>query len=199
LEAHTVSKSQITFYLFNEQPAGHLPDRFSNQKETTMYTKLKTTVFAAAVTIVCLALSTLTSMAEDYQLGDLSIQHVTAKATLPNAPVSGGYMLITNNGESADRLLTASAEFAGKTEIHEMKMENEVMQMRQLADGLEIPAGGKVVLKPGGYHVMFMGLKEPLKEGEMRNVVLVFERAGTIEVEFAVKTADAISRMEHSN
>lgn len=156
------------------------------------------TLFAAALFAVMASL-TLPSIgaAHDYKLGDLVIQHPHMKATPPNAPVSGGYILITNNGAEADRLVSADAAFAGKTQIHEMSMQGEVMKMRQLENGLEIPAGGSVELKPGGYHVMFMQLKEQMKPGEMRKATLVFEKAGQIEIEFKVDDMGG-SSMDHS-
>lgn len=125
--------------------------------------------------------------AEDYKLGGLEISNLQARATLPGAPVSGGYMTIKNTGETADRLISASVDFAGKTEIHEMSVEDEIMKMRKLANGLEIPAGEEVVLKPGSYHIMFMKLGEQLNEGETRDAVLVFEKAGSIEVKLSVE------------
>jgi periplasmic copper chaperone A len=130
--------------------------------------------------------------AEDYKLGSLEIENPYARATPPNAPVSGGYMTIRNSGAEADRLISGEATFAERVEIHEMAMDGEVMKMRQLADGLEIPAGGEVVLKPGGYHVMFIGIDSQFKDGETRNVKLTFEKAGTIELEFAVQDMKAM-------
>ncbi len=80
---------------------------------------------------------------------------------------------------------------AGRTEIHEMAVTNGVMTMRPLADGIAIPAGGKVEFKPGGYHVMFMELKQPLRQGERFKGTLTFEKAGSVEVEFAVEAVGA--------
>ena len=72
-----------------------------------------------------------------------------------------------------------------------MKMDDGVMIMRPMADGIEIPAGETVELKPGGLHIMFMALKEQLVEGETRKAKLVFEKAGEIEVEFSVEKIGA--------
>lgn len=152
-----------------------------------------TMLLSAASLIASLTMA----FAMDYKLGALEIVNPQARATLPGAPVSGGYMTIRNTGDTPDRLVSASVDFAGKTEIHEMAMENDVMKMRKLADGLEIPAGGEVVLKPGGYHVMFMKLAEQLQEGEMRKAMLTFENAGSIEVEFAVEAIGAMKKMTH--
>ena len=124
--------------------------------------------------------------AHDYKVGDLEIHHPHALATPPGAKVAGGYMTITNHGGEADRLVGGSATFAGKVEIHEMKMDGDTMVMRPVEGGLEIPAGGSVELKRGGYHVMFMKLDGAFKAGDRRKVTLVFEKAGEVEVELAV-------------
>jgi copper(I)-binding protein len=82
------------------------------------------------------------------------------------------------------------------TQVHEMKMEGDVMKMGELKDGLEIPAGAKVELKPGGFHIMFMGLKEGIKEGDAVKVKLVFEKAGEVEIEMPAQAPDA-KGMQH--
>ena len=95
-------------------------------------------------------------------------------------------MTITNTGSEPDRLIGGSLPQAGKFEVHEMRMDNNVMTMRPITGGLEIKPGQTVTLAPGGYHVMFMQLKEPLKEGEVLKGDLVFEKAGTVPVEYKV-------------
>jgi len=147
---------------------------------------------AILLSAAILGFSSAAVSAEDYKLGSLEIEHPFARATPPNAPVSGGYMTIRNTGEEADRLISGEATFADRVEFHEMKMDGEVMKMRQLADGLQIPAGGEVVLKPGGYHVMFIGIDSQFKDGETRKVKLSFEKAGTIELEFNVQDIRAM-------
>ncbi len=139
--------------------------------------------------IASLIIATLsgTAIAGETAVGDLKIADPYARATVPGAPVAGGYMTITNTGSQPDRLVAGSAPFAGRVEIHEMTMQGDVMRMREIAGGLEIPANGSVTLKPGGYHVMFMKLKEQLKEGENRTATLVFEKAGKVDLDFAVK------------
>lgn len=133
----------------------------------------------------------------EVKAGDLVIAAPVIKATPPNAPVSGGYMNISNSGTAGDRLVSGSADFAGKVEIHEMAMEGDVMKMRPVKGGLEIPAGGSVELKPGGFHVMFVGLKEQMKPGEKRKAKLVFEKAGEVELEFDVMDVKARGHMNH--
>lgn len=135
-----------------------------------------------------------------YTVGDLVITNVRAGATVPKAPVAGGYMVIRNNGSEPDFLIGGTASFAGDVQIHEMKMQGDVMKMRELADGLEIPAGGEVALKPGGYHVMFMKLSEPLSEGDSRKAALRFKKSGSVEVEFNIKSRKDLTShgMDHS-
>jgi periplasmic copper chaperone A len=148
----------------------------------------------------CVALGAAgSSMAQEYTVGDLVIVHPTMRATPPNAPVSGGYMTIRNTGSESDHLIGGSADFAGKVEIHEMTMDGDVMKMRQVEGGLEIPAGGEVVLKPGGYHVMFMKLDGQMKEGENRPATLVFEKAGALDVDFQVSKIGAAAMNHDGN
>lgn len=132
------------------------------------------------------------ALAHDYQVGDLHIDHPVARATPANAPVSGGYMTIRNDGTETDRLIGGAADFAGKIEIHEMVMDGDVMQMREIEGGIEIPAGEEVVLKPGGLHVMFMQLSETLEEGAELPATLTFEKAGEVEVVFNVESLEQI-------
>ena len=123
--------------------------------------------------------------------GDLNISLPFTRATLPNAPVGGGFLTIENTGAEADRLISATSDVAGETQIHEMAMQGDVMKMRQLTEGLEIPAGETVVLAPGGFHIMFIGLKQAFVEGETVAVTLTFEKAGSVDVLLPVQDAAA--------
>lgn len=126
--------------------------------------------------------------AHDYKAGDLEIGHPWSREAPLGAKVAGGYVTVTNNGATPDRLVGAGGEIAGKTEIHDMSVDaNGVMTMRELGDGVEIPAGGSVELKPGGKHIMFMELNRVPKDGEAFKGVLTFEKAGPVEVEFHVE------------
>lgn len=116
----------------------------------------------------------------------LQFSNAWVRATPPNAQVAGGFLDIRNAGGSADRLLSASTDAAERVEIHEMKMDGEVMQMRQLGDGLVIPAKQTVSLKPGGIHLMLIAPKQPLAQGQPIAITLVFEKAGNRRLEFAV-------------
>ena len=155
------------------------------------------TLLTAIAAAAALFAASLCANAHDYTLGDLEIVHPVARATPPGAPVSGGYLTIRNTGDEADRLVGGTASFAGKVEIHEMAMDGDVMKMRKLADGLEIPPGGEVMLKPGGYHVMFMQMKGNLEADTSEKVTLRFEKAGEIEVDFNVVTPDKLKMDMH--
>ena len=130
-------------------------------------------------------------MTKGTELGDLSIHAPFARETLPNQPVAGGFMTITNAGETDDRLIAVTSPAAGRTEIHEMKMDGDVMRMREIAGGLVIPAGETVTLEPGGYHLMFMDLEGPFVAGETTEVTLTFETAGDVVLTYPIVTRDA--------
>ncbi|ANH03454.1 copper chaperone PCu(A)C [Shinella sp. HZN7] len=139
---------------------------------------------------VALALSASAAFAHDFTLGNLEIHHPASRATLPGQPVGGGFMTITNKGAEADRLVSIAApDVSDDVQLHEMAVENDVMKMRQLPDGIEVPAGAKVELKSGGLHVMFMRIKHPFTEGEKFKATLTFEKAGKIDVDFRIEAA----------
>lgn len=104
----------------------------------------------------------------------------------PAALSAGGYLTIENTGNEDEVLIGGSAAFAGTTEVHEMKMVDNIMKMKELEQGLVIPAGETVELKPGGLHVMFMGLSQSLVEGEPVQGTLQFKNAGPVDVEYQV-------------
>jgi periplasmic copper chaperone A len=128
-----------------------------------------------------------------YTLGPLVIEAPWARATPGGAQVAAGYVKVTNKGSEPDRLTGGTLPVAAAVEVHEMSMSAGVMKMRRLEQGLEIKPGQTVELKPGGYHIMFMGLREGLKEGQPVKGTLVFEKAGTIEIEYRVAPIGAQS------
>ena len=136
------------------------------------------------------------AQSHEMKVGDLTLVHPWARATAPGAPVSGGYMKIANAGSGPDYLVGGSADFAEKVEIHEMTMDGDVMKMRPVEGGLEIPAGGELELKPSGYHVMFIGMKKQLLPGTMEHAQLVFKNAGPVEVEFSVEEMKMDMKMQ---
>src|SRR5579872_7497503 len=120
--------------------------------------------------------------AEETKIGNLVITQAWSRATPGGAKVGGGYLTITNEGSTPDRLIGGSAEFAAKVQVHEMSMNNGVMTMRPLEQGLVIEPGKTVKLSPGGLHLMLLDLKAPLKQGERVPVTLEFEKAGKVSV-----------------
>lgn len=131
------------------------------------------------------------------RLGDLEIVAPWSRATPGGAKVAGGFMKITNKGQSPDRLVGGSSEISGAFEVHEMRMDGNVMRMRALEKGLEIKPGETVELKPGGYHVMLLDLKKPLKAGDTVKGTLVFEKAGKVEVSYSVQTMSGGGGHDH--
>lgn len=125
--------------------------------------------------------------AHDFKAGPITIGHPWSRPTGPGQAVGGGFVKFTNEGTATDRLVAASAAVSATVELHTMRMEGDVMRMRQV-DAIELPAGSSVELKPGGLHLMFMGLKQPLKAGETFPVTLRFEKAGEVVVQFNVET-----------
>jgi periplasmic copper chaperone A len=136
--------------------------------------------------IASLVLAAATAHARDYKAGSVEITDPWSRATPKGATVAAGYMKITNTGTTSDRLITGSSDVAPTFEVHEMTMDNGVAKMRPLSDGLEIKPGETVELKPGSFHVMFVGLKKPLASGDHIKGTVVFEKAGTISVEYDV-------------
>jgi periplasmic copper chaperone A len=131
--------------------------------------------------------------AEDAGAGGLKITAPWARATPKGATIGGGYVKITNTGNASDRLVGGSTDIARRVELHEMSTDNGVMKMRPLTEGIEIKPGQVVEFNPGGYHIMFVGLKKPLTQGEHLKATLQFEKAGKVDVDFTVEAIGAQS------
>ena len=119
------------------------------------------------------------------KVGNLTISETFTRATVTGQKNAAGFLSIQNAG-NVDKLLSAKSNVSSAVEIHEMKMDGNVMQMRQV-NALDIPSKGKVELKPGGYHLMFIDLKSPLKSGETIEVQLNFEKAGKVDVKLPIQ------------
>jgi len=143
------------------------------------------TVFIVATVLA--AWAALPAQAEDVTVGGLKISAPWARATPKGASVGGGYMKITNTGTAPDRLVGGSTDISGSFEVHEMKMEGDVMKMRPVAGGLEIKPGQTVTFDPSGYHVMFVDLKKQLVQGERFKATLEFAKAGKVDVDFTIE------------
>ena len=131
------------------------------------------------------------ALADEVKAGDLVITQAWSRATPGGAKVGGGYLTIQNKGSTADRLVGGAADVADKVQVHEMATTNGVMTMRPLDKGLSIEPGKTVKLAPGGYHLMLLDLKSPLKQGDKVPVTLEFEKAGKVKLSLDVQGVGA--------
>ena len=131
--------------------------------------------------------------AQEAKVGSIKIENAYVRATAPGQPAAGAFMKIENSG-SADQLVSASSPAAGEVQLHQMSMEGNVMKMGQVKD-IAVPANGSVDLKPGGYHIMLMNIKAPLKAGETVPVKLKFAKAGEVEVKLPVNAVGSSMNM----
>jgi len=129
--------------------------------------------------------------AHDVTVGKLTIGHPWSRPSPMAADVAAGFLTITNSGSEDDRLVKATAAITSNVQIHDMKMEGDMMKMVELTGGIAIPAGQTVELKPGSLHIMFMGLKAQPAAGSTFQGTLTFEKAGSVDVEYEVHAADA--------
>jgi periplasmic copper chaperone A len=140
---------------------------------------------------IAILLSAGSAAAEDFRIGTIEIANPWMRATPKGSPVAGAFMTIRNTGTAPDRLLGGSAPVAARFEVHSMVMEGGVAKMRPVEGGLEVKPGETVELKPGGFHVMLMGLTQPLEKGQKIKGTLEFEKAGKIEIEYTVEALGA--------
>src|ERR1700674_305314 len=129
--------------------------------------------------------------AQEVKAGDLVITQAWTRATPGGAKVGGGYLTIENKGATPDRLIGGSADVASNVQVHEMAVNNGVMTMRPLDKGLTIEPGKTVKLAPGGYHLMLLDLKSPLRQGDKLPVTLEFEKAGKVDLSLDVQGVGA--------
>jgi len=162
-----------------------LAELYSHAHGETMRTLSKLALAAVLTGFVAPALAQGTANTS------IAVEQPWARATPAGAKTGAVYMTLDNKSGTADRLTGASSDVADKLQIHEMKVENGVMKMREVPGGLPIPGSGSVVLKPGSYHVMLMGLKKPLTVGEKFPLTLTFEKAGNISVTVPVQAMGA--------
>jgi copper(I)-binding protein len=143
------------------------------------------------------AISAGSASAQEVKAGDLVLNRAWSRATPGGAQVGGGYLTIENKGTTPDKLLGGSSEVAASVEVHEMMMKNDIMIMRPVSGGLSILPGQLVTLAPGGYHLMMVKLKAPLKEGNRVPITLQFEKAGKVDVMFDVRGIGAADADSH--
>ena len=157
-------------------------------------------VLAATLFALCLLLlSAQHLLAHEYKAGSLLIDHPWARATTLGADRGAGFLSIRNSGDIPDRLLTATVAFARRAEVQQMTMKDGLMRLTQVKEGLEIPAGGTLMLEPSSSHLVFIDLQGPLKEGTMMDGTLTFEQAGKVKIQYQIEAigATAIDKMHH--
>jgi hypothetical protein len=154
---------------------------------------------ALLVAAILAAWSAMPAQAEDVTVGGLKISAPWARATPKGASVGGGYMTITNTGTARDRLIGGSTDIARSFEVHEMTMDGGVMKMRAVTGGIEIKPGQTVTFDPRGYHIMLVGLKEQLKQGDHFKATLQFAEAGKVDVDFTIENVGATGAGSHDH
>lgn len=152
----------------------------------TVWRGLVALSFTAAIGMSAIAL------AGEYRAGDLSVARVWARASAGQAQNGAAYMTISNAGGKADRLVKVETSAAMKASLHAHTVENGIMMMGPIK-AVEVSPGESVVLKPGGTHIMLMGLKAPLKAGQMFPMTLFFEQSGSVDVQVMVHEPDAMA------
>lgn len=152
--------------------------------------------FASAAMLALLAAP---AQAQEVKAGDLVITQPWSRATPGGAKIAGGFLTIENKGAAPDRLVSVAGDVAGHVEIHEMAMNNGVMTMRPLDKGIAIEPGKTVKLAPGGYHLMLMDLKNPLKQGDKVPLTLEFEKAGKVALSLDVQGVGAQAPAGHDH
>jgi periplasmic copper chaperone A len=146
---------------------------------------------AAGLALVLAHFLAAAAQATDYNAGSIHITQPWARATPKGASTGAAYMTITNNGNTPDRVSCVSSDASAECQIHIMTMENGVMKMRPLEDGLEIKPGETVTFKPSNLHMMLVKLEHPLNQGETVKATLKFEKAGIIDVEYPIAAIGA--------
>ncbi len=131
-----------------------------------------------------------------YEIGKLIVSGVWARTTPPTAKTGAAYFMIQNNGSTADTLIGAKGTVSDKVEIHESKIEGGIMKMSHVGK-IKIPAQGMAALKPGGFHIMMIGLHQPIKEGDQFPLMLTFEKSGNVEVMVKAMKATSMKKMDH--
>lgn len=145
------------------------------------------------ISVIFAALLAASAFAQDAKIGNITVDHPWARATPGAVKNSAAFMVFDNKG-AADKLISVTGDVAREIQIHSMITEAGVMKMREIK-ALDIPANGKAELKPGGFHVMLIGLKDGLKEGEKFPLKLKFEKAGELTV---VVTAEKPGAQGHA-
>jgi periplasmic copper chaperone A len=172
--------------------AARLPSIIDRKDQTMTNLAFRT---AAAGALMLFTLNT--AQAQEYKEGNLTIGHPWVRPTAEGQKEGAAYLSIKDNGREADRLVSAESPVAEKIELHKSVEEGGVMKMLSMKSGIEVEPGSTVEFKPGGYHVMLIGLKQSLKEGEMIPLTLTFAKAGSVKVEAKVEKSSSAMSEKH--
>lgn len=128
------------------------------------------------------------------------VEVVNAYIPEPPTDTAAAYVVFRNHEDEADRLISATSDVTGIVDLHQTQMDGGVMSMPHV-DGMDLPAGGELLMEPGGYHVMLVDLTRELREGDTVAMTFTFERAGTIEVSVPVvpSSGEPEMEMDHSS
>jgi len=154
---------------------------------------MKMRLISAAIPFAMATLLAATAAAHDFKAANLRVDHPWARATTNIAKTGAAYLSVLNDGAEVDRLLAVATPIADRASLHATIMDDGIMKMRPVK-AIEVHPGEPAVLKPGGVHIMLMGLRQPLKEGATFPLTVSFEKAGPVEVQVLVRKAGS---MEH--
>lgn len=166
----------------------HMPDTVPGKKRSPLMKTIKT-LLRILSTAGCAGVLLGAAVAVQAQINkapSIRVDTPWTRVTPSSASTGVGYLTLTNHGREPDRLIGVQSSVAGRAEIHTMETTDNVMRMRWLKDGLEIPAGKSVELKPGGVHIMLMELAKPIQQGTPVPITLVLQKAGNIDVRLEV-------------
>ncbi len=163
-----------------------------------MWFRIYLSHYLAAVTIMLAAAIVLSNETLATEVNGITVEDAFARARPGAAKMGGAFLKITNNNAEDDVVLSAVSSIAKRTELHTHLMKDGVMSMTKL-ESIPVPAGKSVMFKPGGYHVMMMGLKEKMVKGSHFKVTLTFKNAGDIEIMVPVMDAGAMGVMKHTH
>ena len=125
--------------------------------------------------------------AHDYTIGNLQVEQGVARPSVPGQPSGAAYLSIENHGKKSDRLIAIKTPIAQSAQMHSMSMQGDVMRIREV-NAIELKPSSKIVMQPGnGYHIMLIGLKQPLKAGQQFPLTLTFEKAGKLDISVGVE------------
>jgi len=158
---------------------------------------MKKLLSLTAAMLAALTVLSSSANAHEYKTGDLTVMHPWARATAKSAKTGAAYFIMMNAGTIADKLIDVRSDVALKTQIHLSSMTNGVMKMKHV-DGVSIPPNGNAELKPGGYHIMFKGLKAPFQANRTFPLTLVFENNGAVTVNVKVEKSPTMKNMDHT-